>query len=203
MRQQVKEGTRSMNSTFVGDGALSAAVRAFAMNAGDMSLTIQSEVTRIMNQQGNSQVKAVRVGIDHLLKESYISPREAADLKAICNHVFGSTRAGADISKAASQVQQLYRNMTVSMKSSSAALAIASAACAQLNAAHTDEKTIGPKTLLISVSGTPGARAGAIIGGVLGAVFGGLGGGLLGAGIGGAIGTGVGAAVGYCNDKGI
>lgn len=89
-------------------------VRNIAMSAADLSVSVMREVTRIMRQNDNSQVKSIEIGIGRLLQDGYISTQEAKDLKKISRLVLGATRKKADPSQNASQVSQLYQRMVIS-----------------------------------------------------------------------------------------
>jgi hypothetical protein len=177
------------------------AIRTIAMSAGDLSLSVMQEVTRIMAQEGNSQVKSVQLGIDRLREDGHISAEETKQLKSISRLVLGATRATGDASQSAVQVREIYQAMVISGKGNPVALAIASAATASLS--HRQEHA-APAVTADAATITPGSTgAGAVIGGVIGGIIGGLVGGGLGAGLGAAIGAAAGGAIGFCNKAGV
>lgn len=177
-------------------------VRSIAMNAGDLSRSVMQEVTRIMADKRDSQVRSIQVGIQRLRKEGHISAQEAKDLAAISRLVLGATRPRASVARASTQVRAMYQRMVISSGSSPVALAIASAASASFAPASPVGLPSG--VMAATVTGTPGTTGvGAVVGGVIGGVIGGVVGGGLGAGLGAAIGAAAGAAIGFCNEKGV
>jgi hypothetical protein len=69
-----------------------ASARTIAMSAGELSVSVRQKVKRSMKEQRGRQLEAVKIGVDPLLERDLIAAREAQDLKAICEIVFGAVR---------------------------------------------------------------------------------------------------------------
>lgn len=179
-----------------------AGVRAFAMNAGDLSVFLMQEVKRVMEEQRYNQARAIAVGIDQLLAAGHISRQEAKDLNMVAKHVLRAARKNADAVGTWAPIKALYHKMAMSSASSPVALAITSAA----NASLREQAMMAsmPKGALAKVVGTPGnTGVGAVIGGVLGGVLGSIICGGFGAGVGAGLGAATGAAIVFSNEKGV
>ncbi|HEY2632407.1 MAG TPA: hypothetical protein VGI26_08530 [Solirubrobacteraceae bacterium] len=166
--------------------------RSAAIGAGDMSLAVRGELTRILATNGNNRRKALRAGFEELLQREALSRAEMTELSAIVDQIFEEPQGPHP--KTAERLRACYRKLILDSSSSPAALAIASVVNSLLNSsiAKNDE----PKEAVAS------SREGDVLFGSFGAVVGAG----IGWGIGGPIGAGVGAvvgaAVGVCIEEG-
>jgi hypothetical protein len=163
--------------------------RASAICAGDLSLAVRAELTRLMAANGGDRRKALPAGFDQLVERNVLSRPDATDLAAIVDALFDAS-AGPD-TPLAQQVRRYYRTLTLDTGSSPAALAIASV----LNSLLSPSIANGNEPLRQAVSrDIAGGAVGAVVGAGIGAGFGGP--------IGAGVGAVVGAAVGVCIAEG-
>jgi hypothetical protein len=163
--------------------------RTAALSAGDVSLAVRAELTRMLAASGGDRRKATAAGFDELVKRNALSGAEAAELAPIMDLLF-DTPDGTD-PKLAERVRAYYRMLALDPSSSPAALAIASVINSLLRPSAASGG--GPTAQAVSKGDALFGGFGAVVGAGIGAGFGGP--------IGAGIGAVVGAAVGVCIEE--
>ncbi|GEJ55549.1 hypothetical protein [Anaeromyxobacter diazotrophicus] len=158
--------------------------RASAIGAGDVSLAVRGELTRLLAESAGDRKKAVHAGLSALVAREAITGGEAKELAAIFDRLFAAPD-GSD-PELAKRVRSYYRALVLDQASSPAALAVASV----LNAGPAPGAAGQPRASAVSKGDALYGGFGALVGAGIGAGFGGP--------IGAGIGAAVGAAVGVC-----
>jgi hypothetical protein len=164
--------------------------RATAISAGDVSVAVRAELTRLLAANDGDRRKAVPSGFGRLVEQNALSKSEAAELAAIIDRLF-DVPDGTD-PKLAQQARACYRTLILDPGASPAALAIASVVNSLLSPSSPNGGEL--KMQAASQGNALFGGFGALVGAGIGAGFGGP--------IGAGIGAVVGAAVGVCIQKG-
>jgi|HubBroStandDraft_5_1064220.scaffolds.fasta_scaffold637498_1 hypothetical protein len=169
------------------DGPLLA--RSVATSAGDVTIAVRAELSRLLAAHDGNRRKAVPAGLEELVKRKAVSRAEASELAAIIDSFFDAP-SGID-TKLAERVRAYHSQLVLDPESSPTALAIVSV----VNTLVTPSSSAGgaPARLALSKGDAVFGGFGALVGAGIGSAFGPLGAG---------IGAAVGAAVGLCVEKG-
>lgn len=189
-------------NTCCSDSLSHGTVRSIAISTGEWTSIVVREVSTHLQKNKGHRPKALQSAIDDLCAQSVFSAEECQKLKRIVDCFFQVVR-GKDVDGSLQgEIDRFLASMLSDAGSSSAAIAVASAAsrntkpqCAfpmpNENGVAFARVTITPET----------TGAGAITGAVIGAGVGAAVGGAVGAGIGAAIGAAAGAAIGFSNEN--
>jgi len=174
------------------------ALRAVAAGAGDWSVVVVHEVSRIMAAERKRRPEALARCIDELRSREFISDEETKDLKQIMAAFFGAVRGKTEIGADRVTILDRYGRLCFDRNASPVAVAIASVAARNLVTAPRPPAGVVPAITITPGNTGVGALTGAVIGGTIGGAVGGT----VGAGLGALIGASAGAAVGFSNENG-
>jgi hypothetical protein len=177
-----------------------AALRAVATGAGDWSVVVVREVSKILAAERKRRPETLARCVDELRSRDFISDEEAKDLKQIMAAFFNAIRGKTDGGVDHVTILDRYGRLCLDRNASPVAVAIASVA-----ARNVVVPTAAPWThekFAAAIKITPGSTgAGALTGAVIGGAIGGAVGGAAGAGLGAMIGAAAGASVGLSNEN--
>lgn len=179
-----------------------ATLRSVAAGAGDWSLVVVREVSRILSEVEKDRPAALARGIDELRSRDVITAEEVEDLKSVTDAFFTAARDKSAAKAGEATVLDRYRRLSLDRNASPVAVAIVSVAARNMTVPEPPEVPGGPVAVAVVI--TPGSTgAGAVTGAIIGAGIGAVVGGGVGAGIGAVIGGAAGAAIGFSNENGI